>query len=248
MSKSISIILKVCNHCNIKCKHCYEEGNVCFNNEIIMPLETLERIFNLAQTEFDNITYVWFGGEPLLCGLDYYKKAIRIQKKYSEGKKIRNTIQTNGILLNEDFLDFFIEEKFDISISFDGPYNYILRQKSEDTLNAIKLIKSKGVNCGILSTIHSGNFDKQIEMYEYIKKLNCPMKFNPIFPSGSALKNKNYLLDIDRYCVETINFFRYWCNDENPVNVSNFIHFYFLIYISIELSSAGLLSICSIIN
>lgn len=225
MNKSVSIILKVCNHCNIKCKHCYEEGNVCLENKEIMSLDTLERIFLLAQTEYDKITYVWFGGEPLICGLDYFKKAIALQKKHSKGKQIKNTIQTNGILMTEEFLDFLLQEKFNISISYDAQYNDILRQKSEKTLETIKLIREKGASCGILSTIHSKNYDKQIEMYEYIKELGCPLKFNPIFPGGSALRNKVYLLDVEKYCSETIRFFKYWCNDSNPLNVANFIHF-----------------------
>ena len=66
-------------------------------------------------------------------------------------------------------------------------------------------------------------------MYEYIKSLGCPMKFNPIFPSGVALKNQEFLLDVNKYVDETVKLFEHWCNDKNAVPISNLVQYLILI-------------------
>lgn len=223
MKDSISIILKISNTCNLRCKHCYEgdySNGLC---STIMPLDILGRVFELAQNEYHHVTYVWFGGEPLLCGIDYLKKAIFLQKKYSKETNISNRIQTNATLITEDIAKFFYNSKFSVSVSYDGQFNDYLRQDTSSTLRGIKYLKDAGNHCGILSTIHSGNVDYQIGMYEYIKKMDCPMKFNPIFPSGNAKHNADFLLDEERYISENMRFFRYWCHDKTAVPVVNFI-------------------------
>ena len=228
MDNNISIILKICDACNLKCKHCYESAHSLqgyYNINNIMPLAYLEKIFSLAQSEYHYVKYVWFGGEPLLCGLEYFQKAIFLQKKHNHGNVIENHIQTNGTLLSKNFVDFFKKEAFAISISYDGQYNGQLRQKTKATLQGISNCKSAHVSCGILSTIHSGNYNHQIEMYQHIKHIGCPMKFNPIFPSGAAIKNTCYLLNVEAYVNETIKFFRYWCEDETAVPVSPFVQY-----------------------
>ena len=225
MDNSISIILKVCNACNLKCKHCYESADSFCGTTNLMSLSMLEKIFSLAQSEYKHVRYVWFGGEPLLCGLDYFRDAISLQKQYNSDNIIKNHIQTNGTLLSEEFADFFKSEGFAVSISYDAQFNEYLRQNTAQTLNGIANCKAANIPCGILSTIHAGNYDKQIEMYHHIKQLGCPMKFNPIFPLGAALDNTGSLLNIKAYVDETVRFFNYWCEDETAVPVSSFVQY-----------------------
>ena len=155
----------------------------------------------------------------------YFEKAIQLQKRYQRGNVIVNHIQTNGTLLSRDFACFFKREKFLVSISYDAQYNGSLRQRTEETLQGIHNCKAEELSCGILATIHSGNFDKQIEMYQHIKEMHCPMKFNPIFPSGSAKNNAGYLLDIDAYVNSTVEFFKFWCEDETAIPVFPFLQY-----------------------
>lgn len=225
MNTAISVILKVCNTCNLKCKHCYELADSFSGIDDIMPLPQLERIFSLIQREYHYINYVWFGGEPLLCGLKYFERAIHLQKIHNKGNVITNHIQTNGTLLTPQFACFFKAEGFLVSISYDAQYNNQLRDQTELTLQGIKNCKQEGLSCGVLSTIHSGNFDKQIEMYQHIKAMHCPMKFNPVFPSGAARNNTAYLLNIESYVSETVNFFQFWCSDQTAAPVSPFIQY-----------------------
>ncbi|MFC1514229.1 radical SAM protein, partial [candidate division KSB1 bacterium] len=67
------------------------------------------------------VNFAWQGGEPTLMGLDFYKKAVGFQKKYGQGHTIGNGFQTNGILINDLWAEFFRDNKFLIGLSLDGP-------------------------------------------------------------------------------------------------------------------------------
>jgi len=75
---------------------------------------------NLAVSSF-----AWQGGEPTLMGLDFYKKVVTLQKEYGkDGQAVSNALQTNGILLDEQWCKFLCEYKFLVGISLDGPKKY----------------------------------------------------------------------------------------------------------------------------
>ena len=66
------------------------------------------------------VTFTWQGGEPTLMGLDFFRKAIELQKKYAEEKTIENAFQTNGTRLNDDWCKFFTDNNILVGISIDG--------------------------------------------------------------------------------------------------------------------------------
>jgi len=56
-----------------------------------------------------------------LVDLEFYKNCISFQKEYSKGLKYFNTVQTNGTLITKDWVKFFKDNDFRVSISLDGP-------------------------------------------------------------------------------------------------------------------------------
>ena len=61
----------------------------------------------------DKISFSWHGGEPLLAGIDFYRKVLKLQSALKPaGKTIINGIQTNGTLLDEEWCKFLAEEEF----------------------------------------------------------------------------------------------------------------------------------------
>lgn len=143
MSKRIAITLKPTNGCNMRCRHCYhaEEG---FDATVMNP-EHAKKMMLIASQEYDEIHVVFHGGEPTLWGLENFRSVLDYQKFLSENAGnlvFKNSIQTNGLLINDEWMGFLRENKFAIGVSFDGPHNDDLRMNTSnfslDTLIAIK--------------------------------------------------------------------------------------------------------------
>ena len=131
MSKRIAITLKPTNGCNMRCRHCYhaEEG---FDATVMNP-EHAKKMMLIASQEYDEIHVVFHGGEPTLWGLENFRSVLDYQKVLSEkaGNLVfKNSIQTNGLLINDEWMGFLRENKFAIGVSFDGPHNDDLRMNT----------------------------------------------------------------------------------------------------------------------
>lgn len=87
-------------------------------NDDVLERYIQQYLHNAPQKE---ITFLWQGGEPTLAGLDFYEKAVALQQKYTNGKKIYNALQTNGVLLDENWCQFLQQHQFLVGLSIDGP-------------------------------------------------------------------------------------------------------------------------------
>ena len=112
--------------CNVNCTYCYylEKKNLYKNQNIfLMQQSVLEQFIKqyIRSQSVPVISFVWQGGEPMLSGLDFYKKVVEYQKMYAAGKQIINAFQTNGILINSEWCKFFKNNNFLVGVSIDGP-------------------------------------------------------------------------------------------------------------------------------
>jgi uncharacterized protein len=148
-----------------------------------------ELIRQLMQQSGDSISIGWQGGEPSLMGLDFYKRAIELEQKYGHGQAVGNGFQTNGLLLNRDWADFFKRYDWLIGLSLDGPqhiHDYYRRDKGENpTWHVVQekavLLLNEGiaVNAMCCITDYSANFAE--ELYQYYKDLGFTwMQFIPV--------------------------------------------------------------------
>lgn len=111
--------------CNLRCHYCFYHDEA-KNREVesygFMSEETLENVIRKALDYSDTAcSFTYQGGEPFLRGLDFYRKAVVLQKKYNaKGLHISNAIQTNGTCLDEKWAEFLKENNFLVGISLDG--------------------------------------------------------------------------------------------------------------------------------
>ncbi len=120
--KMVPIIKIVSNACNMRCLYCYyhleDQGEIKVMSEKVLT-ELIAK--TLAFSDLDPVQFIWHGGEPMLAGMDLYKRILSIEEGLQDGKKIENHIQTNATLISKEWAEFFAQNKFEVGISLDGP-------------------------------------------------------------------------------------------------------------------------------
>ena len=136
----------------------------------------------IAGQDVDFVRFNWHGGEPALLGLDFYRKVLQLEQKHAGGKRIENEFQTNGVLLDESWCQFFKEHRFVVGLSIDGPKHlhdpFRVGQGGEPTFDrvyrAARLLQQYEVPFNTLSVIHAGNARHPAEVYDFLTEdLGC---------------------------------------------------------------------------
>ena len=194
-AKPLYVMLKPAGaHCNLACKYCYylEKNNLYQNTpRHLMSDEMLEqftREYIEAQT-MPQVLFTWHGGEPLMRSIDFYKKALALQKKYANGKQIDNVIQTNGTLLTDEWCEFFAKNHWLVGISIDGPQEYhdhyrvtpAGKPSWEKVMQGIQLLKKHHVEWNAMAVVNAYNAEHPLEFYHFFRDNGCQyLQFTPI--------------------------------------------------------------------
>lgn len=194
-AKPLYVMLKPAGaHCNLACKYCYylEKNNLYDkSHRHIMSDELLEqftREYIEAQT-MPQVLFTWHGGEPLMRSIDFYKKALALQKKYARGRRIDNVIQTNGTMLTDEWCEFFAQNNWLVGISIDGPQEYHDHYRLTTTgnpswqkvMHGIELLKKHHVEWNAMAVVNAYNADHPLEFYHFFKDNGCQyLQFTPI--------------------------------------------------------------------
>ena len=194
-AKPLYVMLKPAGaHCNLACKYCYylEKNNLYQNSHRhLMSDEMLEqftREYIEAQT-MPQVLFTWHGGEPLMRSIDFYKKALALQKKYAHGKQIDNVIQTNGTLLTDEWCEFFAKNHWLVGISIDGPQEYhdhyrvtpAGKPSWEKVMQGIQLLKKHRVEWNAMAVVNAYNAEHPLEFYHFFRDNGCQyLQFTPI--------------------------------------------------------------------
>lgn len=218
--KKLTLVIAPTNRCNLACDYCYNRFN---SAKSTLDFPTLEYLIEIAFKENDFVEFVWRGGEPLLVGIEYYKKVLRCQRITSRryGTNFKNNFQTNGTLLTRRWIKFFKRNNISIGISFDGTTNDCHREKKEDVLAAFTLCKKEKFPVGCIAVINKEN-SNLIEQYNYIKEYAASVKFSPCFSNDA----RTYNISAEQYAKELLELFEYWREDSDGIPVKplgNFI-------------------------
>lgn len=181
--------------CNIDCSYCfYLEKDALYperKQHWRMTDDTLEQYIrqHIAAQPGKEVLFAWQGGEPTLMGLDFFRKVIALCQKYGEGRQIQHALQTNGMLMNDEWAAFFAEHQFLIGISIDGPQllhdRYRVNRAGVGThdkvMAAITLLKQHGVMFNTLTVVGKHNAGHAVEVYEFMLSVGSRhMQFIPL--------------------------------------------------------------------
>ncbi len=165
MKKKVVVIVQTSSDCNLDCDYCYVKAST-GGLRYKMSIEKINRLIKNCSFGFDEVKFCWHGGEPILAGFNFYEEVIRSQKEINEINKIefRNTIQTNGLLLTNQWLDFFKKNKFSMGISFDAP----------PEINRLQRANKKGI-----SEVYIADIASKLKQYKMPLNVLCVVsKFN----------------------------------------------------------------------
>ncbi len=143
-----AICLHVAHDCNLACKYCFAGKGEYDGPKGLMSLETGKRALDYLIEQSGtrkNLEVDFFGGEPLL-NWEVCKKLVEYgrqqEKKYN--KNFRFTLTTNGLLINDDVIDFCNKEMGNVVLSLDGRKETNDRMRvSRNGAGSYDLIKDK---------------------------------------------------------------------------------------------------------
>ena len=222
--------------CNIDCTYCFylekEKLYPDLNQNWRMSDEVLERYVSqyIDAQDVPQVNFAWQGGEPTLLGVDFYRRAVELQKRYAGGKEITNAFQTNGILLDDRWGEFLAENDFLIGVSIDGPrhlhdrYRVDKGQKPtfDRVMAGIEVLKRHEVEFNTLTVLQNHNADHPLEVYRFLKGIGSHfMQFIPIVEriAGQPAADGLELIDpgfegraqVSRWSVGAVQYGRFLC-------------------------------------
>jgi uncharacterized protein len=214
--------------CNLDCTYCfYLEKSALFHQTTVhrmSPVVQEELIRQVMQQSGDNISLAWQGGEPTLMGLDFYKRAIELEKKYGHNQLVGNGLQTNGLLLDKNWAAFLKEYDWLVGISLDGPEHihdrYRFDKGRKGTHRRVEesaiMLQQEGVAANAMCCLTSHSVQFPDELYAYFKQLGYPfMQFIPIVETdkNDPTKAAEFSVSAEDYGQFLIRMFDLWKAD-----------------------------------
>jgi len=191
--------------CNLDCDYCFylKKKHLIYPDETSFKMtdevaENLVRQYIDSQPEgVKEISFGWQGGEPTLMGLDFYRRIVKMQNKYARsGMTVSNSLQTNGVLLDDDWCKFLHDEKFLVGLSVDGPeelHNRFRKDKSGEgsfarVMSGLEALKRNKVEFNTLTVVQSDNSNHPVIVYDFLRDAGSKfLQFIPIVePTGNG--------------------------------------------------------------
>jgi uncharacterized protein len=169
------------NRCNLDCTYCPYHNPAGDDPGQIMSLQILERTVRQA-VEGQNapcLVFSWQGGEPLLAGQGFFEEALALQKECVPAQvQVVNEVQTNGLLLDPEWCDFFRRHHFRIALSSDGApslHDFYRRDREgkgtgRRVLNAALMLHQHQVPFTALVTVNRRSVLEPEAIYEFVRR------------------------------------------------------------------------------
>jgi uncharacterized protein len=168
--------------CNLACAYCfflpkeqlYRGSAFRMSDEV---LETYVRQLLHAQPG-PEVMVAWQGGEPTLMGIDFFERAVALVEKHrSPRQRVSYTIQTNGIVLDDEWCAFFKRHQFLVGLSLDGPKAlhdaYRVTKGGHGSFDLVmrgwERLCAHGVDVNILCAVHAANGDHPLDVYRFFR-------------------------------------------------------------------------------
>jgi serine-type anaerobic sulfatase-maturating enzyme len=173
--------------CNLDCHYCYY-----LQKEFLYPGTTSFRMDGdlledyirqqIAITPGTKVHFSWHGGEPTILGVDYFRRIVELQRKHRpKGKGIVNSIQTNGVLLTDEWCRFLAAESFGVGLSLDGPRElhdpHRVHKDGKAThrqvMQGYRLLRRHEIPVDLLCVVHAKNVARPLVVYRFFREIGA---------------------------------------------------------------------------
>jgi uncharacterized protein len=189
--------------CNLNCEYCfYLEKQALFGRgeQYRMSDEVLSAFIAnyITSQPVPVVEFVWQGGEPTLLGLDFFKRVVELQRQYAKRKTIKNSLQTNGTLLTDDWCRFMKQHNYLVGISIDGPKEIHDRYRRDRKVNGtfdqvmrgLRLLQKNKVEYNVLASVARETARYPLEIYRFLRDAGVEfIQFSPIVERKADMRS-----------------------------------------------------------
>lgn len=230
MNKTLDILISPTIRCSLCCKYCYVNQTLPAN-ESDMTLNDFHRAFSWVRELGDlcgieRFRFTWFGGEPLLKGPDFLRRALALQKEiFVDQKCVFNVMQTNLTFCDEEVVRL-IKESFrgcvGVSDDYDAPWRTFPNGADSRLIveKNIMRLKENNISVGVVCTLTKSHLGRARELYQHFKKLGVDFRVNRAAGTSSI---ESYYITVEQYNEFVKKLFDIYLSDPNPtIEVLNF--------------------------
>jgi uncharacterized protein len=201
------LVLQATPFCNLNCSYCYLPNRDDSSKMDVSVIEkAIDRVLEakLAEGEF---TVVWHAGEPLVLEVDYYDQAIdRIARMVPPEITVHHSFQTNGVLIDRAWCDFFNRRKIRLGLSIDGPEDIHDRYRKtrngkgthQGVTRAVNLLNDANTSYHVISVLTEDSIQQADKLFHYFNHLGSEyVCFN--IEEIEGCNHSSTVLENDRY-------------------------------------------------
>jgi uncharacterized protein len=168
--------------CNCRCDYCYylDKERLYPGSDFRMPDDVMEAYIHQTMSAHagPDVPITWQGGEPTLMGVDFFRRTVDAARRHARpGQRAAQSIQTNGVLIDESWCRFLHDHGFLVGLSLDGPRELHDRFRHDRAgksvfprvVRAARLMQERGVEFNILCTVNAANSRHPLDVYRFFR-------------------------------------------------------------------------------
>ena len=210
--------------CNLACDYCFylDKSALYPNGPAQMPDAVLARILeSYLSLPFDSFSVTFQGGEPLLAGLPFFRRADALAKQFlPPGRRLSLSIQTNATLMTHEAARFFADAGWLVGVSVDGPAPvHDAHRRTPDgsgthanALRGIEALRDVGCEYNVLTLVTEANVHEPEHLYRYVRD-ELGGKWQQYTDHLESVATRQW----DRFLVGVLDT---WLTDGNPGRIS----------------------------
>lgn len=199
------------SECNLRCAYCFSNTGDAPPPDAghRMSLATLDLIMRQALGNGRSpVSFIWQGGEPTVMGIDFYRKAVELHRRYAGDRQVVHSLQTNGLLIDDTWCAFLRENAFLVGLSLDGPEHvhdrYRRAYSGEGSWRRVSRAAGRLLEAGVLvnamSCVTAYSAPRVHEVYAFLKATGFTyMQFIPVIERDRSGRAASFSVSPEQY-------------------------------------------------